>query len=162
MGATLRVTTGGKTFTHDLERFGANGRNMRPALAKIAQVQVDAVRDQFRTQGHHYGARWASLSPRYKVRKMRVKPGRPILVYSGKLKSMAAPVRAENGGVYKVTARRAEVGVTDTQVPYAKYHQDGGKTMPARPFLAAPTRKDQKAMVSVIHDHLAHGVRGVS
>ena len=88
MGAVLRMTVGGKTVTHDLERFSRNGQNMGPALARIAQIQVDAVRDQFRTQGQHYGQRWAPLSPGYKVQKLRAKPGRPTLVYTGKLLSL--------------------------------------------------------------------------
>ena len=35
MGAVLRVTVGGKTVTHDLERLRANGLNMRPALERV-------------------------------------------------------------------------------------------------------------------------------
>lgn len=158
MGAVLRMTVGGKTVTHDLERFSRNGQNMGPALAKVAQIQVDAVRDQFRTQGQHYGQRWAPLSPAYKVQKRRSKPGRPTLVYTGKLKRHAAPVRAENGGVYHLTGKRVEVGYLDSQVPYGKYHMNGGGNLPARPFMGDPTRKDQKAMVKEVHRWLVNGL----
>lgn len=158
MGAVLRMTVGGKTVTHDLERLRANGLNMRPALERVLQVQTDAVRDQFDTEGQHYGRKWAGLSPKYKVRKDRERPGRKILVYSGKLKRTAAPHLASQAGVYRVTGKRGEVGLTDAQVPYAKYHQSGTNKMPARPFMGDPTRKDQKAMVKEVHRWLVNGL----
>lgn len=158
MGAVLRVSDGTRTITHDLERFRANTNNMKPALERIAQVQADAVRDQFRTQGRHYGSRWATLSPAYKLRKTRSRPGRPILVYNGTLKKHAAPVLARNAGVYQVTGKRMEIGLAYNQVPYAQHHQEGTATMPARPILGTPTRADQKAMVKEIHKWIMNGL----
>lgn len=158
MGAVLRVSDGVRTITHDLERFRANTNNMKPALERVAQVQADAVRDQFRTQGRHYGTRWAALSPAYKSQKTRSRPGRPILLYNGKLKKHVAPVLARNAGIYQVTGKRMEIGVAYSQVPYAQFHQEGTATMPARPILGTPTRADQKAMVKEIHRWIVNGL----
>ena len=160
MGVKLGMSgTAMASVTHDLERLRMNGQNMKPAMDRVAQVAVDAVRDQFRTQGRHFGAqKWVPLSARYKAKKLRTKPGRPMLVYSGELKKRVAPVLARNAGFYKANSRMMEVGVTYAQVPYAQYHQEGGKKLPARPIMGKLTREDQKAMTKVIHTHLVTGV----
>lgn len=161
MGATLNVSGAGmKPVAHDLRRLAVNARNMKPAMEQVAQLAVDAVRDQFETEGSHFGeSQWAALSPRYKVWKQRVAPGKPILELTGKLRRYVAPTAAQNAGFYKANSRLMEVGVLYRQVPYAKYHQEGGKHLPARPIMGELTMGDQKAMSAVVHTHLMQGVR---
>lgn len=159
MGVKLRFSgPGAKKVTHDLERLRINGMSTKPAMAQIAQVITDANRDQFRQQGAHYGNRWAPLSPAYKLYKTRVRPGRPILMFDGRLKKHTAPVLAKNAGIYRVNNRKAEVGLHYSQVPYAKSHQEGTKRMPARPIMGTPTRQDQKRMTKAMHAWLMNGL----
>ena len=123
----------------------------------MADVISDAQRDQFNSQGRHYGPGWAPLSPRYAAWKARRRPGRKIMVFDGMLKAQAAPLNPRNFGVYRVSDDRLEVGVDPGRTPYAKYHQEGTAKMPARPIIGQPTREDQKDMVKVLHEHIIKG-----
>ena len=161
MGVRIGIAgTGMGAVTHDLERLAVNARNMKPAMEQVAQLAVDATREQFEREGAHFGdSEWAPLTPRYKARKQRLAPGKPILELTGKLKRTVAPTSAPQAGFYKANGRLMEVGLLYRQVPYAQYHQEGGKRMPARPIMGPLTREDQKKMTKVVHTHLMTGVR---
>lgn len=149
--------TGMRHTTHVIERVAMNARNAKPAMEGVAQIATDAIRDQFRTQGNHFGSGWEKLSPGYRKHKTQARPGRPMLVYDGTLKKTIAPVLSRNSGFYQVSGKRMEVGMLDAQVPYAKYHQNGTRYMPRREIVGSLTREDQKKMTKVVHQHLFRG-----
>lgn len=158
MGAMVRVSGQGQAFVHKLERLRMNSTDMRPALRLIGQVFADAQRDQFETEGRHYGPGWVRLTPKYKQYKERIRPGLRILQFDGDLEDAAAPGIAEEFPVYLLGGRRIEVGLSDADVPYAKYHQNGTSKMAARPVMGDPTREDRKKITKVLHTHLMKGV----
>jgi len=143
--------------THDLTRFRQNITKAKPALENMAEHVAGMQRDQFTTQGRHYGPAWAPLSPKYKAWKAKRRPGKKILQFDGNLKSQAAPSNAKQFGIYGVTDKRMEVGVDYQRTPYAQHHQEGGKHLPARPIIGQPTREDQKAMTKILHEHIIKG-----
>lgn len=170
MAAVSFQVTGGAEVVHDLTRFRQNVGNARPVFVAMAEHVAAMQRDQFQTEGRHYGPGWASLTPAYKAWKARRRPGRPILVFDGTLRDQAAPARANQFGFYKVTASRMEVGVSYSRTPHAKYHQEGASwttkngtqvDLPARPVMGAPTREDQKALTKILHTHIVKGVASV-
>lgn len=152
--------TGSSEVVHDLTRFRQNVTRARPALEGMAEHVAGMQRDQFETEGRHYGPGWASLSPRYKAWKMRRRPGRKILVLNGDLRAAAAPSSARGFDIYRVTDRAVTVGVSYTQTPHARWHQEGTARMPARTVMGTPTRGDQKALTKILHEHLVKGVAG--
>lgn len=158
MSTMVRVSGQGQGFVHRLERLRINGSDMRPALRDMGQVFADAQRDQFETEGRHYGPGWARLTPRYKMYKERVRPGLRILQFDGDLEDAAAPGIAEEFPIYQLGGHRIEVGLSNADVPYAMFHQDGTPKMAARPIMGSPTREDQKRITKVLHTHLMKGV----
>ena len=159
MGAMVRVSGQGQAFVHKLERLRMNGTDMRPALRLIGQVFADAQRHQFETEGRHYGPGWVRLTPKYAARKAKLLPGLRILQgATGALEDAAAPGIAEEFPIYLLGGRRIEVGLSDADVPYAKYHQNGTSKMAARPVMGSPSREDRKKITKVLHTHLMKGV----
>jgi phage gpG-like protein len=77
---------------------------------------------------------YAPLSPKYKLRKSTILPGRPILVLRGDLRDSVVDVTSKS--IVKISKDNAIVGTT---VPYAGFIQGGTGKMPARPFLALTT-----------------------
>lgn len=88
------------------------------------------------TGGKFKGGNWAWLSPKYRAWKQQHYPGKGILVRSG---TMQASVRWHGalgyGGIFEAHPQYAVAG---SAVPYAKFHNQGTKKMPARPFLPPP------------------------
>lgn len=110
-------------FKRTVARAGANAAVQQAALA-------------FRTEGAHYGAKWApraastlkALSARKRTKKgklsKKARTPKPILVSTGTLKKSFFV--ADGGGDSLDVA---------TPVRYAKYHESGTPRMPARPVM---------------------------
>lgn len=161
MAAVSFQVTGGQAVVHDLTRFRQNVTHARPVFEGMAEHVATMQRDQFNTEGNHYGPAWASLSPAYKAWKAKRRPGRKILVFDGHLRDAAAPAKASGFDIYRVSDKGMEVGVSYAATPHAKYHQEGTAKMPARPVMGTPTRADQKALTKLLHEHLVKGVTHV-
>lgn len=101
------------------------------------------------TGGRFKGGNWAWLSPKYRAWKAVHYPNKGLLIRTG---AMQASVRWHGGlgygGIFRPFPRYAEVG---TAVPYAKFHHEGTKRMPARPFLPRP---DPTVFAPLLHDWL--------
>lgn len=87
--------------------------------------------------GRFKGGAWARLSPKYRIWKAANYPGQPILVRDGTLQDSVRWDGANlgPGGIFDPQPTFVIAG---TSVPYARAHQDGTPTMPARPFMPPP------------------------
>jgi len=107
-------------------------------LDKLHDVFMVNEQRQFVSQGSFMmGRKWEKLSDRYKTWKNKHYPGREIMVASGAL-MQAATVRTGAGHVKAIVGKTGTFGVSDSEIPYAKYHNDpsGARTkMPYRPFI---------------------------
>jgi phage gpG-like protein len=139
-------------FSRELRKYGDNLGDTTEAFEAMAQYQVGTVnKRQFDEQGSAETGRWSPLSPPYARFKARVRPGRPLLVFDGDLRrEMTVPGK----GVYEIGNGRMTVG---TDLPHAKYHQNGTPTMPARPLMGpareADTRHFGKILQRWIQEH---------
>jgi phage gpG-like protein len=78
--------------------------------------------------GSSASGKWKALSTEYAARKLKKWGPVPILQASGKLyRSMS--IRGAEGSVYEESAQSLTIGTT---LPYAGYHQTGGKQLPRR------------------------------
>jgi phage gpG-like protein len=127
----FRITVQGEQrLRQALNRLATSIQDYSPAWKPITQIFRDAMRGQFATGGARGGKKWAPLSRAYSRWKERVAPGRPILVLTGDL-------------VLSLTSRTGDTIQNEqplslalgTTLPYAKYHQNGTRRMPARPPL---------------------------
>lgn len=120
-------------------------KDLRPFWKDVFAPKYFAqVQDGFTLQGQRRssdgrfaGGRWAPLSPAYAEWKKRHFPGATILVRTGALRD-SLDWDGEGlgpGGYFKPEPGYVLFG---TEIPYAKHHQDGTDSMPARPFLPDP------------------------
>jgi phage gpG-like protein len=147
---TLRFDSdGADAFALQLRRFEHNIGDATPAFEAMARFQVGTVNArQFKERGTVETGRWAPLSPLYGRWKARVRPGKPLMVFDGDLKrSMTVPGK----GVYIVRSNMMTVG---TAIPYAKYHQKGTPTMPARKLIGKPRKADTREFAKILQRHI--------
>ncbi len=133
-----------------LDRFGENVSNLAPLFDQIADDFANTQRENFRTAGAVYGL-WTPLSPAYAAWKEAHYPGQPILTRTGLLRDSLS---SRPFGVEHIDQNRMVLG---TQVPYARYHQDGAG-LPRRPMINQPTRGEIRRYGSMLHRHAFEGV----
>ena len=137
-------SAGAEPFALLLRRWDHNIRDARPAFEAMARYQLGVNERQFKERGTAETGKWAPLSPAYGRWKARVRPGKPLLVFDGDLKkTMTIPGK----GIYIVRPTSMTVG---TAVPYAKYHQNGTPTMPARKLIGEPRRTDSREFGKIL------------
>ena len=135
-----------------LDRFRQNMTDARPTMERMAVwVRTVVFAETFEKRGPG-GATWAPLSPRYADWKARVRPGAPIMVFDGDLRRS---MTSRRGGVFEVSATGFEVG---TDVPYARYHQDGGPNLPRRPLIGDLTQGQKRELVKMLQRDIVEGV----
>ena len=127
----IRITVQGEQrLRQALNRLATSIQDYSPAWKPITQIFRDAMRGQFATGGGRGGKKWAPLSRAYSRWKERVAPGRPILVLTGDL---VLSLTTQTGDtIQNEQPLSLSLG---TKLPYAKYHQNGTRRMPARPPL---------------------------
>lgn len=127
----IRITVQGEQrLRQALNRLATSIQDYSPAWKPITQIFRDAMRGQFATGGGRGGKKWAPLSRAYSRWKERVAPGRPILVLKGDL---VLSLTTQTGDtIQNEQPLSLSLG---TKLPYAKYHQNGTRRMPARPLL---------------------------
>jgi phage gpG-like protein len=138
-------SAGAEPFSLMLERFQHNLGDATPAFEAMARYQVETVnKRQFDEQGSAETGKWSPLSPLYGRWKARVRPGKPIMVFDGDLRtSLTVPGK----GIYIVRSNMMTVG---TSIPYAIYHQKGTPMMPARPLLGTPRKADSRQFAKIL------------
>lgn len=134
-----------------LDRFSENIANPAPMFDAMADVFADTQRRSFDSSGATYGG-WAPLSPAYAAWKDAHYPGQPILTLTGELRASLAERPL---GVEHIDNQRMVLG---TAIEYARYHQDGTSTMPARPIINEPTSGEMRQYGSILHEFAFKGV----
>ncbi|QKY78961.1 hypothetical protein Jinkies_13 [Arthrobacter phage Jinkies] len=147
--ATLSFdSAGAQPFTLTLQRWQQNLGDASPAFEAMALHQLAVNARQFNARGTAETGKWAPLSPLYGRWKARVRPGKPLLVFDGDLKkTMTMPGK----GIYIIRPTSMTVG---TAVPYAKYHQNGTPTMPARKLIGDPRKSDTREFGKILQRHI--------
>lgn len=138
-----------------LERWEHNLGDATPAFAAMAAYQKTVVnKRQFDEEGSVETGKWSPLSPPYARWKARVRPGRPVLVFDGMLRR---DMTLTSQGVYDVWGKGMRVG---TDLPYAKYHQNGTPGMPARPLIGPARRQDTREFGKLLQRWIIDGRAG--
>lgn len=103
--------------------------DLRPAWPSVADAFADQEQRVFATQGAYPGPSWAPLDPQYAAWKAANGFSPRILVRTGRLRDSVTvrPLAVED-----FHEQYADLG---TDVPYARYHQDGTGAMPQRKFV---------------------------
>lgn len=130
--------------------LSAHAADARPAWNALADRFVRAERAQFGSEGAYASGVWAPLSPRYKARKEREYPGRPILERTGRL---VGSLTRRPLDVEVITASTMRIG---TSVPYAKFHQRGTDIMPRRRPVELP-ESERREWVRLIQRFIITG-----
>lgn len=116
---------GEKQVDRTLARVADDITDARPLWDKLANDFGRIESAQFASQGAYSGG-WPALSPRYAAWKSRHYPGKPILQRTG---ALHRDLTARPYGVERITGESMTVG---TDLPYARYHQTGGGSLPRR------------------------------
>lgn len=132
-----------------LMRFGDRAQDARPAFRGIADLLRTSEQRQFASRGRYASAGWAPLAPSTLASKIRRGESTSILEATGTLRDSLTR-KTDGGHVELVEPHQLIFG---SQVPYAKYHQRGTRTMPRRRPLEVRGR-DRQEMVKIIQRHL--------
>lgn len=139
-GFTSYSVDNDKIFADALAEASRLADDLRVPLTLIAVDFYKSQRSIFTLQSE---GQYDDLSELYKERKSRPRSlggagfVYPILKFSGKLEK-AASVRGATGNITQVNKKTLTIGVKDSVIPYAKYHQTdkaGSRKIPLRKFL---------------------------
>jgi phage gpG-like protein len=112
--------------------FGNEIKDLSPAWDEVGDIVRANFGDQFLTEGSYYGtggAGWAPLAPSTIADRLRHGYGAgPILYRDGTLMESLN----DKGAVGNINEIRADGASFGTQIPYARFHQDGTTRMPKR------------------------------
>jgi phage virion morphogenesis protein len=150
----IHIRINDSEFQNDLSQLQGKLGNMRPAMAGIANMMLEAVERNFATETDPTtGLRWTPLSA--KTIQKRAKRGHwpgKILQVSGNL---AASISANYGDDYAIVG---------TNKVYAAIHHFGGSTgrrhaanIPARPYLELPEQAKQD-IINTVSSYLTQGL----
>lgn len=129
-------------------RFADQVKDWRPVFEAILADFKKGETEQFRSEGRYGSGGWPALSPKYAAWKESVRPGMPILVFSGLLMKAASNPRAEIGattlkitiddaGSYSVFTKTKGT-VTRHKPAVAEFHQAGAGRLKKRPVIQLP------------------------
>lgn len=137
--ANFRITLevgGVAEFDRVFSRAGAVISDLRPVWEEIKQEFFEIEQDQFQSSGTKGASgKWKELSPLTQARKIKkygtfaVVAG-PLIATERMYKSLT---RQTDDTVFESDAQSMVIG---TKVPYAKYHQRGGRNLPQREVIS--------------------------
>jgi hypothetical protein len=128
----------------NIQRMVELSSDLRPVLLQIQgeslstnpNTIIGGIMTQFLRQGSFFGAQWKALSPDYAWKKAKRYGGQSILRASDKM-FKAVTVQNAVGNVQILDWTHLIWGLSDAEVPYAKYHQSDAprKKLPRRAFM---------------------------
>ena len=146
----LEFTVAGQyQLSRALGLYADRAHDLRPAWEDIRDDFLRNEMEQFESEGRHASGGWAELSPIYAAWKNAHLPGMPILQLSGRLMDSLTDKRHADF-VFEAKRKSLRMG---TKVPYARFHQEGTRTMPDRPPIAL-TDKQRRLWVKIIQTHI--------
>lgn len=142
-----------------LNKIVSQGANYQKPLGAAAVLLTQEIKENFDRQGAIYqgggfvrtgggattrSGTWKPLAPstRDQRQSLGFNAARPILVRSSKLKNSFK--------VQRITKDELKIG---TQIPWAQYHQTGGKNLPQR-RLVGTSIKSKKAIALLLFNHI--------
>lgn len=133
-----------------LERVKRVLKDVQPEMKEAGNWLLTLFSSEvFDTNGQILGENWAPLSDRYLAVKAKIYPGRGTLERTGNMRNSW---RLDLGNA------KARIYIPDSQIPYAKYHQNGGGKLPRR-TLAKVTPAIADKVISIFRDSLEERVR---
>ena len=134
-GVTITLEPSGVRLFRGIERWAELVQDFSPAWPHVTTLIRRHFKRTFDSRGGRVGdgRKWQRLSPRYRARKAREFPGRPLLVRTSALRS--AMVRGGSGSLVRKDKRSLTVGLQGRNRRIAEYHQSGTRNMPARPVV---------------------------
>lgn len=128
--------------------------DLREPLGQVGDHIIDAVRDQFETQGLRAGARWTRLSDAYRRWKERRYPGRKILVREGGSKGAAL----NKLQALRVTSRRVVYEPPGRAADILGRHQAGDpdRNLPQRKVVDLTPGRDRRAFERIFAQWIRH------
>lgn len=128
---------------------GFAGPPLDLALRDVGEFLLIAHDQRFGAETSPDGEPWAALSPRYKRRKDRVRPGVRKLVFDNFMH-----------GTLRYQVDRAEL-LFGTDRPYGatQHFGDPNRNIPARPWLGLSVTDDAE-VVAIVADHLRRQAEG--
>ena len=135
-----------------LQRLLAYGKDgIGLALADLGEYLVRSTRERAAAEVDPTGSPWAPLSPRYKARKDKRRPGLPMLKHDNHML----------GDQFSWQVRGTEL-LVGTNAIYGALHQFGGTdsmapgpaAVPARPWLGL-SAEDETEALDILEDHIA-------
>lgn len=106
--------------------------DLRPVWDGVEREFHAIEREQFESEGSAgRSGKWAPLSRKYAEQKEKKYPGAQILERTGALKRSLTSETEHS----TVTKEKQEFAI-GTSLPYAKYHQRGGKHLPQREIIS--------------------------
>lgn len=134
--------------------------DLRPAWVTVAQAMQEMEAEAFAVEGARRGLPvWAPLSERYRRWKERHFPGRKILELTGDLRrSLAEKGRGHRRILSPTFMLFGTMIRTKRGAPYAMFHQEGTRRMPARPPLR-PASGDYDLWVRLVDAYIRRAWR---
>ncbi|MCQ9384446.1 phage virion morphogenesis protein [Brevibacterium moorei] len=132
--------TGIEDMNLELSRIKGQLKNVDGFLTNLSKWIEEQEAQQFKKEGGAYPPKWAALSKEYAKWKGQHYPGKGILERTGDLKTS---LTTSGSGIRAVHNGTLTFG---TLVEYAAYHQNGTKTMPARPVLIRTDKTFKRAV----------------
>lgn len=154
----LRLEVDGiQTLNRAFDTLGKTISDWRDAWPEIEQIFFRAELEQFDTEGARSGAKWQPLSAAYARWKQIRFPGAPILVRTGRLKrSLSVSGVGTDDSIREHEPTSLTLG---SRVPYAIYHQRGGRRLPKREPINL-TLRDAGRITSRMFRFAERGARG--
>jgi hypothetical protein len=145
----LEVTeTGASEAALDLHRLGQRAGDVAPAGGEVKRIFHDAERRTFGASGPG----WPPVSQPTSERKAREGLSTSLLRASDRLYESLTQMF----GSHQIDVRSADELRFGTTVQYARYHDQGTRSMPRR-RLTQPTPSEQRDMVAAVERHVARG-----
>ena len=126
----IAVTVMGEKLVHyKLSRFADEVTDWRECWRDLLVLWKEMEKEQFDSEGARSGEQWKALSDKpeghgYASHKAKVRPGAPILYFSGDMREAITEPRAE--------MQKESMSLYASKAPYWQYHQSGTEHMPAR------------------------------
>lgn len=137
--------SGGEQVQLGFSRFAESIKDWSPVFQDIAADFHEMERRQFDSEGGYASGGWKPLSKTYAEWKAKNYPGNKILVLSGLMKESLTDNNPWT--IEDIQALQAEFG---TRIPWAIYHQNGGRKIPQRQIVFL-TQADQTRWIKLIH-----------
>lgn len=142
-------------ITEEWERMIDAAQNLGPAHEKIHERFLKGRREAFLTQGSSQASgKWAPRKRSALLKNRRGLGGR-ILQDTGRLrKSLTQATHPDH--IFTVDGQTVDMG---TAVPYATFHQEGTRHMPARPPVD-PSDAELDDYAEIMLDHIVEPLEG--